>query len=383
MRQLQRGLPRVRPRSPVLGQPRPRAARRATAGPRRRWSCAGRASDGGRVAIVGAGPAGLECAIALAGRRDVVLFDARDAIGGAARGRGERARTAPAGARCSTSTRAALERARRRDAPRARACGADDLDGFDEVVLAIGSDEMLPALPGIERALPRPRRSRRARCAGAALVGRRRLRLVAVRERGRARRRRGLRAITVATPGAAFGATLPPEGRVQLLARLRGAPLDGPAVHRARRDRRRRRRAAQRHVRRDRERRRRHRHRRRRARSARLERARPGRRAVRVIGDALVPRKATHAIAEGRAAAGRSAARVAQGAPRGPIRRCARASCRQCRRPAPGRAPPARARARRRPSRGRAGARRAARRRTGAASRPSGAGCRCRGIRAA
>ena len=34
------------------------------------------------MAIVGAGPAGLECALTLAGRREVVLFDARDAIGG-------------------------------------------------------------------------------------------------------------------------------------------------------------------------------------------------------------------------------------------------------------------------------------------------------------
>src|SRR5215216_4611363 len=41
-----------------------------------------RGGAGGRVAIVGAGPAGLECAVTLAGRRDVVLFDAADAIGG-------------------------------------------------------------------------------------------------------------------------------------------------------------------------------------------------------------------------------------------------------------------------------------------------------------
>ena len=35
----------------------------------------------------------------------------------------------------------------------------------------------------------------------------------------------GCAAITVATPAPAFGATLPPEGRVQLLGRLRGAPI--------------------------------------------------------------------------------------------------------------------------------------------------------------
>jgi len=34
------------------------------------------------------------------------------------------------------------------------------------------------------------------------------------------------RAITVATTGAAFGATLPPEGRAQLVGRLRGSPLE-------------------------------------------------------------------------------------------------------------------------------------------------------------
>jgi 2,4-dienoyl-CoA reductase (NADPH2) len=38
--------------------------------------------------------------------------------------------------------------------------------------------------------------------------------------------RAGFAAITFATPGAAFGATLPPEGRAQLLGRLRGAPLE-------------------------------------------------------------------------------------------------------------------------------------------------------------
>ena len=176
------------------------------------------------MAIVGAGPGGLECALTLAGRREVVLFDARDAIGGAARRRGGRAQP-------QRVARAAglLRRAR---SSAASSCGwgrrsrADDLAGFDEVVIAIGSTELLPDLPGIERALPSSdaigrRLSGRSLlvvddgfgwwpCASAVELG----------------VRAGFETITVATPGAAFGASLPPEGRVQLLARLRGAPLE-------------------------------------------------------------------------------------------------------------------------------------------------------------
>jgi 2,4-dienoyl-CoA reductase (NADPH2) len=36
----------------------------------------------------------------------------------------------------------------------------------------------------------------------------------------------GFASITVLTPGAAFGASLPPEGHVQLMRRLQGAPLE-------------------------------------------------------------------------------------------------------------------------------------------------------------
>ena len=113
----------------------------------------------------------------------------------------------------------------------------------------------------------------------------------------------GFETITVATPGAAFGASLPPEGRVQLLARLRGAPLEvrpftaltalgdrsavvtntlSGAAERVSAD------------------------------TVIVVGERVARRwqalvppagGVRVIGDALVPRKASHAISEGRAAA--------------------------------------------------------------------------------
>jgi 2,4-dienoyl-CoA reductase-like NADH-dependent reductase (Old Yellow Enzyme family) len=263
-------------------------------------------SDGRRVAIVGAGPAGLECAISLAPDLDVVVFDAHEAIGGAL----ATAASAPnrSGWRALLDFySAAVDRADHVRLELGTHVGAADVDGFDEIVVAIGSDETLPELPGIEHALTAS--DAIARGADALRPG---ARLVVVDdgfgwwpcasavELGVAA---GCASITVATPGAAFGATLPPEGRVQLLARLRGAPLtvrpftalaaigDGGAelrnVMSGQTD----------------------------AVTADTvivvgERAprswstlTPAKAGVQVIGDALVPRKAMHAISEGRAAA--------------------------------------------------------------------------------
>jgi 2,4-dienoyl-CoA reductase (NADPH2) len=184
--------------------------------------------DGGAVAIVGAGPAGLECAAALAGSRPVVLLDERDAIGG------QLAVAAAAPNRSGWRRllgyyRAALDAADEVSVELGRRVGAGELEGFDDVVLAPGSTEELPDLPGIEHALP----SSRAIALGAdALAGRSRLLVVddgfgwwpcaSAVELGI---RAGFTSITVATPGAGFGTMLPPEGRAQLLTRLRGAPL--------------------------------------------------------------------------------------------------------------------------------------------------------------
>src|SRR5687768_11105675 len=105
---------------------------------------------GGRVAIVGAGPAGLECAVTLAGRREVVLFDAGAAIGGRL--------AVAAAAPHRRGWGALLDYYAHRLAGVELRLGTDvaagDLAGFDEVVLAIGATEVLPAVPGIERALP-------------------------------------------------------------------------------------------------------------------------------------------------------------------------------------------------------------------------------------
>lgn len=262
-------------------------------------------TDGGRVAIVGAGPAGLECASSLAGRCEVVLYDARETIGGQL--------AVAAAAPNRRGWRALLDfyahALRRVDVRLGAPVGADDLEGFDEVVLAVGATEVLPVVPGIERALTS------SAAIGGGLSGRRLLVVddgfgwwpcASAVEAGVAA---GFERITVATPAAAFGGSLPAEGRVQLLARLRGAPLEvrpftaltaigersavlthtlsgadeqisADAVvvvgERVARD---------------------------------WRSLVPATGGVRVIGDALVPRKASHAISEGRAAAEAIAAR--------------------------------------------------------------------------
>ena len=147
------------------------------------------AETAGRVAIVGAGPGGLECAFALAGRRDVVLFDEREAIGG---------QLAVAGAAPNRhGWRALLDFYAHALAGVELRLGspvrADDLIGFDEVVLAIGSTEQLPDLPGIGRALPSSTAIGQDVSGAQPAGGGRRVRLVAVRECRRARRPCGVR----------------------------------------------------------------------------------------------------------------------------------------------------------------------------------------------
>jgi 2,4-dienoyl-CoA reductase (NADPH2) len=188
----------------------------------------GRALGSGRprVAVVGAGPAGLECAATLAGAAEVVLFDAAETIGGQL--------AVAAAAPNRDGWRALLDFYRQAvggvKQRLGATVGAADLADFGEVVLAVGSDEVPPDVPGIEHAVT----ATRAIAAGPrALAGRKHLLVVddgfgywpcaSAVELGI---RAGLAKITVATPGAGFAASLPPEGRAQLLPRLRGAPLD-------------------------------------------------------------------------------------------------------------------------------------------------------------
>jgi 2,4-dienoyl-CoA reductase (NADPH2) len=183
---------------------------------------------GGAVAIVGAGPAGLECASALAAAgREVVLFDERDVIGG------QLAIAASAPGRHGWRSLLefydhALSQAGGVEVRLGTSATAEALAPFSEIVLALGATEVLPAIDGIERAIA----SSTAIAGGPAELDER----VLIVDDGfgywpcasavELAIAAGARRITVATPGAAFGATLPPEGRAQLLARLRGAPLE-------------------------------------------------------------------------------------------------------------------------------------------------------------
>ena len=221
-----------------------------------------------------------------------------------------RRRTAADGGPCSDFYRASIEAADGVTLRLATTAGPAELAGFSEVVLAVGSEEVLPEIAGIERAVA----SSLVIASGPpALAGREHLLIVddgfgswscaSAVELGVLA---AVPRITVATPGAAFGASLPAEGRVQLIARLRGAPLDvlpftaltsvgdghaelGNTMSGATR-----RIAADAVI------------------VVGERRARdwqslvpPGPRGptVRVIGDAVVPRRVAHAISEGRAAA--------------------------------------------------------------------------------
>ena len=187
----------------------------------------GTRATAGRIAIVGAGPAGLECAISITREHEVVLFDESARLGG------HLATAAAAPNRAGWRSlidyyESSIDRARNVDVRLETAAGPDLLAGFDEVVAAIGSEEVLPELPGISRAVSSLHFiAHGGRDGGSDLVvvddGFGWWPCASAVETAVAA---GWEHITVLTPADAFGARLPPEGHVQLLARLRGAPLE-------------------------------------------------------------------------------------------------------------------------------------------------------------
>src|SRR5262249_28339410 len=190
----------------------------------------GSGRNGGGVIVVGGGPAGLECALTLAraGRDGVVLFDAAEELGGALATAARAPRRTVGSGRLLDYYRWGLEDSRvdvrLRAAPAAEALGR-----ADEIVLATGSEEVLPELPGAERALTvsqlldggAPRLTYIARLVvvddgfgwwpGVSAVE---LAIAA-----------GVGSITILTPSGAFAVGIPAESRIQLLQRLQGAPL--------------------------------------------------------------------------------------------------------------------------------------------------------------
>ncbi|MFD7504282.1 NAD(P)-binding protein [Streptomyces sp. NPDC059850] len=176
-----------------------------------------------RVAVVGAGPAGLECALSLthAGVADVVLYEAADRLGG------QLATAASAPHRTGWAALLGFYEqglsAARVDVRLGQTAGPE-LEEFGAVVLATGAAETSPLLETgamassavLARGIPS--------LAGAAHV------LVAddgfgwwpgcdVVELAVAA---GVPRITLVTPGTAFAGAIPPESRVQLLERLSG-----------------------------------------------------------------------------------------------------------------------------------------------------------------
>ena len=261
-----------------------------------------------RVGVVGAGPAGLECALTLAraGDCEVVVWERETDIGGAL------AVAAAAPHRQGWLALLDYYRAGLRAAGVTLRLGveatADDLHACDAVVVASGAEEVLPLVG--ERGL-------RVELHGGSRRGSR----AAARRRAPRRRGRrpfgwwpsvsavelgvaaGVERITLVTPGVAFAMGIPAESRTQLLPRLDGHPARHPPADLARRLRGRRGRAAA-------------------GRRRAAERVEAdavivvGERRPRdwaplvadlpgaiVIGDAIVPRRVAHAIAEGRAAA--------------------------------------------------------------------------------
>ncbi|MFI5717371.1 FAD-dependent oxidoreductase [Nocardia sp. NPDC051750] len=174
----------------------------------------------GRVAIVGAGPGGLEAALRLTPNHDVTLFDANRWIGGQLR----TAAQAPNRTGWSALLRFYQDNIGGVRTELGHRVVPADLADFDEIIVATGATETeTPGAMTATSVLTDPRQIWPGNrvvvvddgfgywpalgAVEAALTG-------------------GAGRVTVLTPGAAIAAGIPAESRVQLLRRLAGCPVD-------------------------------------------------------------------------------------------------------------------------------------------------------------
>lgn len=186
--------------------------------------------NGGRtLAVVGAGPAGLECALTAAksGTVEVTVFDENERIGGA---------LAVASAAPQRSGWTRLLRFYERQLHRlgvtvrlGSRVGPQDLGGYDHVVWAVGAEEEPVTVSGEVPTL------RSSDFLADQSRARRWSRLVVLDDgfgwwptvsAVEAARAQGVERISVVTPGPGFAGGIPAESRMQLTERLRGLALD-------------------------------------------------------------------------------------------------------------------------------------------------------------
>lgn len=191
---------------------------------------AGPRAGGSSLAIVGAGPAGLECAltVARAGVGDVTVFDASDGIGGAL----AVATAAPNRSGWQDLLRFYERRLNQLDVTvklGSPVSGTEAPDGFEHVVWAVGADELPRDIPGGLPVL------RSTDYLGMPTEGRA-WKTVVVLDDGfgwwptvssvEAACDRGAERVVVVTPATGFAAGIPAEARMQLMERLSGCQLD-------------------------------------------------------------------------------------------------------------------------------------------------------------